>query len=86
MDASVAVGDILAGKYAVERILANLIIPADALWRLAAYYLMPSILRDLAVTPFSGMYPPSGAMVFWAIGYIIVVAWIGIRQFDNRAL
>jgi Cu-processing system permease protein len=77
-----------AGRLALRNMgtIISLLIPADALWRLAAYYLMPSILRDLAQTPFSGMYPPSSAMVFWAIGYIIVVAWIGIRQFDKRAL
>jgi ABC-2 type transport system permease protein len=77
-----------AGRLVVRNMgtIISLIIPADALWRLAAYHMMPSILRDLAVTPFSGMYPPSSAMIPWAIGYIIVVALIGIRQFNNRAL
>jgi hypothetical protein len=32
------------------------------------------------------MYPPSGAMVLWAIGYIVVVGVIAVRQFNNRAL
>jgi Cu-processing system permease protein len=64
----------------------SLLVPADALWRLAEYYMMPAIVRDLEVTPFNSMYPPSGAMVLWAIGYVAVVGAIGIRQFNNRAL
>jgi ABC-type transport system involved in multi-copper enzyme maturation permease subunit len=77
-----------AGRLVVRNMgtVVSLIVPADALWRLAAYHMMPSILRDLAVTPFSGMYPPSGAMVVWAIGYIVVVALIGIRWFNDRPL
>ena len=77
-----------AGRLLVRNMgtVISLVIPADALWRLAAYCLMPSILRDLAVTPFSGMYPPSNAMIIWSIGYIVVVALIGIRQFNKRAL
>ena len=77
-----------AGRLALRNMgtIISLIVPADALWRLAAFHMMPPILRDLAVTPFSGMYPPSGAMVLWAIGYIIIVALIGIRQFNKRPL
>jgi len=66
--------------------LISLVVPADALWRLAAYYMMPAIIRDLEVTPFNSMYPPSGAMVVWAIGYIAVVGAIAVRQFNTRAL
>jgi len=43
-------------------------------------------VRDLEVTPFNSMYPPSGAMVVWAIGYIAVVGAIAVRQFNRRAL
>jgi Cu-processing system permease protein len=64
----------------------SLLVPADALWRLAAYFMMPAIVRDLEVTPFNSMYPPSGAMVLWAIGYIVVVGMIGVRQFNKRPL
>jgi hypothetical protein len=64
----------------------SLLVPADALWRLAAYFMMPAIVRDLEVTPFNSMYPPSGAMVVWAIGYIVVVGAIAVGQFNDRAL
>jgi ABC-type transport system involved in multi-copper enzyme maturation permease subunit len=77
-----------AGRMVMRNIgtIISLLVPADALWRLAAYYMMPAIVRDLEVTPFNSMYPPSGAMVLWAIGYIVVVGAIGVRQFNNRAL
>jgi len=77
-----------AGRQVVRNIgtVISLVIPADALWRLAAYHLLPSFLRDLAQTPFTPMFPPSNAMVVWAIGYIVVVAMLGIRVFERRAL
>jgi hypothetical protein len=76
------------GRLVVRNIgtIISLLIPSDALWRLAAYQLLPSFARDLALTPFTPTYPPSGAMVVWAIGYIAVVAALGIRAFERRAL
>jgi ABC-type transport system involved in multi-copper enzyme maturation permease subunit len=77
-----------AGRMVMRNIgtIISLFVPADALWRLAAYYMMPAIVRDLEVTPFNSMYPPSDAMVVWAIGYIIVVMLIAFRSFERRPL
>jgi hypothetical protein len=77
-----------SGRLVVRNVgtIVSLLVPADALWRLAAYEMLPPIARDLALTPFSSMYPPTGAMIVWAVGYIIVVGSIGIRQFNHRAL
>jgi ABC-type transport system involved in multi-copper enzyme maturation permease subunit len=77
-----------AGRTVMRNIgtIVSLLVPADALWRLAEYYVMPAIVRDLEVTPFNSMYPPSDAMVVWAIGYIAVVGAIAVRQFNRRAL
>lgn len=66
--------------------IVSLIIPADALWRLAAYDMMPPIARDLGFTPFTSLYPPTGAIVFWGIGYVVVALLVALRQFDRRAL
>jgi len=76
------------GRLVVRNIgtIISLFVPADALWRLAAYHMLPSIARDLLQQPFSGMYPPSGAMALWAAGYIVVVLLFGIRQFNRRPL
>jgi Cu-processing system permease protein len=64
----------------------SLLIPADALWRLAAYHMMPAVARDLALTPFTSIYPPSSAMVVWAVGYTIVMLIVALRQFERRPL
>lgn len=64
----------------------SLIIPADALWRRAAYQMMPRFARDLALTPFSSLSPPSGAIVIWAIGYAIAILVVALYQFERRPL
>jgi hypothetical protein len=48
--------------------------------------MQPSILRDLGATPFSPVSVPSPAMVWWAIGYVVVVLLIATRAFGRRPL
>ena len=64
----------------------SLITPADALWRLAAYRMLPAIARDLGFTPFTSLFPPSWAFVVWAAAYVVVTLIVALRQFDRRAL
>ena len=66
--------------------VASLIMPSEALWQLAAYHMQPSVIRDLGNSPFSPVSVPSGAMVAWAAGYIVVALSLGIRWFGKRAL
>ena len=68
-------------------VLASLVSPTDALWRLGAYYLTPGSLRDLlAAAPFGTASVPTALMVWWSVGLtLIVLAW-AVRQFSNRAL
>ena len=61
-------------------------VPADAVWRLAAYNMMPPILRDLGLTPFTSMFPPSGAIAVWAAAYVMATFALAVRQFERRAL
>ncbi len=64
----------------------SLINPSDSLWRLAAYHMMPPIARDLGLTPFTPLLPPTNAIVVWALGYLAAVYVLGLRQFDRRPL
>lgn len=82
------VADNPATRQAVRDVgtVASLISPTDALWRLAAYHMLPSIARDLSMTPFTQVFPPSGAVVVWAGGYVLVVLAIALRQFQRRPL
>ena len=66
--------------------VASLIIPSEAMWQLAAHHMQPPIMRDLGVTPFSPVSVPSGAMVAWAGGYIVVVLLAAVRTFRRRPL
>jgi Cu-processing system permease protein len=77
-----------AGNGAAQQVgtVASLIMPSEALWQLAASQMQPSILSQLAATPFSPVSVPSGAMVFWAVGYIAVGLVLGVRWFGRRAL
>jgi Cu-processing system permease protein len=66
--------------------IASLIMPSESMWQLAAAQMQPSILRDLGATPFSPLSVPSAAMVWWAIGYVIVTLLIATRAFGRRPL
>lgn len=66
--------------------VASLIMPSESLWQLAASQMQPSILRELGGSPFSPVSVPSAAMVWWAVGYILVALALGVRAFHRRAL
>jgi hypothetical protein len=61
--------------------------PADTMWRLAAYYLQPDIIRTLGdAGPFAGGSVPSAAMVWWALGFTALTLAFGIASFRRRQL
>jgi ABC-type transport system involved in multi-copper enzyme maturation permease subunit len=65
----------------------SLVSPSDALWRLAARQLQPSVMSQLQqLSPFSSLSAPSPAMVVWSVGFIVVVLLIALRSFQRRAL
>src|SRR5579859_1729455 len=73
----------------------NLIIPTDALWHGASYYLVPSYILTLAQqqgsselfsTPFTSIQPLPPALLSWAILYCIVLPLIGTWRFQRRDL
>ena len=66
--------------------VASLIMPSEALWQRAAYFMQAPIMRDLHLTPFSPVSLPSGAMVAWAAGYVLVGLALALRWFRKRAL
>jgi Cu-processing system permease protein len=66
--------------------VSSLVMPSESLWNLAAYHMQPTIMRELTVTPFSPVAVPSAAMVWWAIGYVVVGLLIALRAFRRRAL
>lgn len=78
----------LAGNDAAQNVgtVASLIMPTEALWQRAAYFMQPAIMRDLHVTPFSPASLPSVAAVWWAVAYAVGAVALGVQGFRKRAL
>jgi ABC-type transport system involved in multi-copper enzyme maturation permease subunit len=69
----------------------SLLLPSDALWRGASYYLeSPSFLVALGTTrgaiPFFSALPPPPALIWWSLGYVIVVLGGAVLAFRGRDL
>ncbi len=67
-------------------IAASLLVPCESLWRLAAYYMQPKLMRDLQLTAFSSASVPNGAMVLWAAVYTALSLAFALWQFRKRNL
>lgn len=73
----------------------NLVIPTDALWHGASYYLIPSFVFSLVQqrdplfslnTPFTSTQPIAPALFTWAILYCIALPIVGAIRFQRRDL
>ena len=77
---------------AVERIgvAVSLLMPSDAVWRGASYYLQPAaflLSPDIdGGIPFASTSPPSGALIAWALLYVVVCAAVAARSLARRDL
>jgi ABC-type transport system involved in multi-copper enzyme maturation permease subunit len=67
-------------------ILSSLLMPSDALWRLAAFKFQPPLLGAAGVTPFSGTLAPSDAMVIYAAIYAVLCLLLAQFLFSHRDL
>jgi ABC-type transport system involved in multi-copper enzyme maturation permease subunit len=84
-----------AQDYMIQNITAviSLIMPTDAMWHGASYYLFPAaigVLQNFTVssvnTPFTATQPISPQLLTWAILYSLVLPFIAIRRFQRRDL
>jgi Cu-processing system permease protein len=71
----------------------NLIIPTDALWHGASFYLIPSFISQLGLgpladlnTPFTSIQPIAPGILIWAILYCIILPALGALRFQHRDL
>jgi ABC-type transport system involved in multi-copper enzyme maturation permease subunit len=69
----------------------SLLIPSDAVWRGASYYVLsPLYLAGLQSTadglPFVGNNPPATALVLWALIYPLVMLGAAVLTFSHRDL
>ncbi len=67
-------------------VVASLISPADALWRLGAHHLQPAAVRSAGAALFAAASVPTWLTVWWAAGFTaLTLAW-AVRSFERRAL
>ncbi len=69
----------------------SLLLPSDALWRGASYYLeSPSLLALMASArggiPFFASGPPATALLVWSVGYAAVMLAGAVLAFRRRDL
>lgn len=67
-------------------ILSSLVVPSEAMWKMAAYALHPPFIRALGVSPFVSASAPSPAMLAYAAAYTVGMIWLAVRSFDRRDL
>lgn len=83
------IGYVLGSKAAVNiGIVTSLVMPVEALWRLAANLLSPSLFsfdKRLSML-FGAASVPNSAMVLYAIAYAAVVLGLAVRAFSRRDL
>src|SRR5205823_13818312 len=69
----------------------SLLLPSDALWRGASYYLeSPSMLAVLGASrggiPFFSTLPPAPPLIWWSVAYVVVVLTGAVLAFRRRDL
>ena len=67
-------------------IVGSLLMPSEALWQKAVSRMQPPLMRELQMTPFTTASEPSGVMIAWAAGYVVVVLMLALHWFRKRAL
>jgi Cu-processing system permease protein len=80
-------GAILQSRTAEDLgILSSLLLPSEALWRLASYQMQEPLLRNLASMggPFTAASVPSPAFVIYAVIYSVGLLVVGILIIERR--
>ena len=67
-------------------VVSSLILPVEALWRLAANTMQPPLFNNIGFSPFSLGSVPSTAMVVYAALYIGALLVFAMRAFSQRDL
>lgn len=86
------VGDMLGNRVMQTiGIMVSLVIPTDALWRGASFYLQSPAFVALSSgqqggIPFAGTAPPTSAMIGWAVAYSAVLLLWATHHFSRRDL
>ena len=83
------IGAVLRNDAAINTgIVVSLLMPSEAMWKRAAYLMQPPVLSNLGfdATPFGAASTPSPLMVWYAVGYVVVLFLAAVRLFSARDL
>jgi Cu-processing system permease protein len=68
----------------------SLLLPSDAIWRSASYYVQSPASLTLATSgltlPFASAAPPAAPLIVWALGYLLVGLACAVAAFSRRDL
>ncbi len=73
-------------RLAMVGIISSLIMPSEAVWRRAAFEMESPLSGSLQFSPFSDISIPSGAMIGYAIVYLLIALGIAVYHFRERDL
>ncbi|MGQ9515745.1 MAG: ABC transporter permease [Anaerolineae bacterium] len=80
-------GAIMHNPSAVQvGIVVSLLVPAEAMWKRAAYLMQPGFLREFGMSPFGAGSAPSTAMVIYTLLYVLAGLAAAVRLFQRRDL
>lgn len=70
-------------------VISQLLLPTDAMWRTAAYFLEPALVLSRAQTglwsgPFLVAAPPPISMQIWTALWIVLIVGVAMRSFATR--
>ena len=71
---------------AMVGIVSSLAMPSEAVWRRAAFEMESPLSGSLQFSPFSDISIPSGAMIGYAIVYLLIALGIAVYHFRERDL
>lgn len=80
-------GALMHNETAVDiGILTSLLVPSEAIWKMAANIMQPPAINALGLSPFSMAVAPSIAMLIYALVYMIALIALAIYSFNHRDL
>ena len=81
------IGSLAHNETAVDiGIITSLLVPSEAMWKMAAYIMQPPATRMLGISPFSMASSPSTIMLLYAVAYTAAWVAVAVYSFSRRDL
>ncbi|MFH1085611.1 MAG: ABC transporter permease [Chloroflexota bacterium] len=81
------IGSVAGNETVVDiGIVSSLLVPSEAMWRMAAFRMQPAVITSMAVTPFAVGTSPSTAMLIYALLYTAACLALAVLSFARRDL